>query len=144
MLLKRLLGQRPLGDAQLSLGRAAAPCLPCSSSRAVAAGPTRRAARRGARMLIAVAHCSLVSAVFVETRPSVWKAEMASSAVRRRPVTTAFVQDAAGRVLVVQRSDRVSTYPLLYGGVSGGVEGSESLLHRALKEVRLCRPPARP
>lgn len=38
-------------------------------------------------------------------------------------------------MLVVQRSDEVRTYPGKWGGVSGGVEGSESLLSRALVEI---------
>eukprot|EP00877_Chromochloris_zofingiensis_P001022 jgi/Chrzof1/10920/Cz05g17080.t1 len=51
------------------------------------------------------------------------------------PVTTAFVQGKDGRVLVVRRSDKVHTYPGMWGGVSGGVEGGESLMDRAVTEI---------
>lgn len=57
------------------------------------------------------------------------------SPIKRRPVTTAFIQDSEGKLLFVQRSSRVSTYQMRYGGVSGGVEGNESVLDRALQEV---------
>jgi 8-oxo-dGTP pyrophosphatase MutT (NUDIX family) len=67
-----------------------------------------------------------------------WARGMAASPPPpRRPVTTAFVLDpATGRYLLVRRSERVSTYPLLWGGVSGGVEpGDASLTERARTEV---------
>jgi len=51
---------------------------------------------------------------------------------------TAFVQRQDGRVLVVKRSDKVSTYQGMWGGVSGGVEADDtSLIDRAYAEVRL-------
>lgn len=54
-----------------------------------------------------------------------------------RPVVTAFVQRGDGRVLVVRRSSQVSTYQGMWGGVSGGVEASDtSLADRAFAEVR--------
>ncbi|GBF95237.1 hypothetical protein Rsub_07952 [Raphidocelis subcapitata] len=53
-----------------------------------------------------------------------------------RPVVTAFVQRDDGRVLLVRRSDRVSTYRGMWGGVSGGVEaGDASLPDRAFQEI---------
>ncbi|WIA12133.1 hypothetical protein OEZ85_012206 [Tetradesmus obliquus] len=63
-------------------------------------------------------------------------AEASAAAVRpRRPVVTAFVRREDGKLLVVKRSEKVSSYRHQWGGVSGGVEGSESLLHRALTEI---------
>lgn len=65
----------------------------------------------------------------------------------RRHVTTAFVQRPDdGRVLLVQRSERVSTYQFQWGGVSGGIELSDaSPVARALIEVRrLCALGPRP
>lgn len=54
----------------------------------------------------------------------------------RRDVVTGFVQRPSdGSILVLQRSDKISTYPLKWGGVSGVVEGSESLVERAFQEV---------
>lgn len=54
-----------------------------------------------------------------------------------RPVVTALLQRADGRVLVVQRSGAVGTYQGMWGGVSGGVEaGDTSLVERAYAEVR--------
>jgi hypothetical protein len=35
---------------------------------------------------------------------------------------------------------QVGSYQQYWGGVSGGVEGNESLLHRALQEVSSCDP----
>lgn len=53
-----------------------------------------------------------------------------------RPVVTAFVQRHDGRVLVVKRSDKVSTYQGMWGGVSGGVEPTDtSLVDRAYDEI---------
>ncbi|KAF6256070.1 hypothetical protein COO60DRAFT_148070 [Scenedesmus sp. NREL 46B-D3] len=63
-------------------------------------------------------------------------AKACAAAVRpRRPVVTAFVRRDDGKLLVVKRSDKVGSYRHLWGGVSGGVEGSESLLDRALTEI---------
>lgn len=53
----------------------------------------------------------------------------------RKPVVTAFVRNEEGNVLLVQRSPQVSTYQGFWGGISGGVEGDESLLGRALQEI---------
>jgi 8-oxo-dGTP pyrophosphatase MutT (NUDIX family) len=61
------------------------------------------------------------------------------AAVRQgwRPVVTAFIKRASdSRVLVVKRSDAVSTYPGMWGGISGGLEaGDASLIDRALCEI---------
>lgn len=54
----------------------------------------------------------------------------------RRDVVTAFVvrrQDAS--VLLVKRSEKVNTYKLHWGGVSGVVEGDENLVNRARQEA---------
>ncbi|KAF8071226.1 SAD2 [Scenedesmus sp. PABB004] len=53
----------------------------------------------------------------------------------RRAVVTSFVRRDDGALLLVRRSAAVSTYQHQWGGVSGGVEGSESLLERALIEI---------
>jgi 8-oxo-dGTP pyrophosphatase MutT (NUDIX family) len=54
----------------------------------------------------------------------------------RRDVVTAFIQRPRDlHVLLVRRSQEVGTYPHMWGGVSGGVEGNERLLHRAQQEI---------
>eukprot|EP00879_Flechtneria_rotunda_P003988 GHRR01004228.1.p1 GENE.GHRR01004228.1~~GHRR01004228.1.p1 ORF type:complete len:360 (+),score=125.10 GHRR01004228.1:765-1844(+) len=53
----------------------------------------------------------------------------------RRPVVTAFIRRDDHKFLVVRRSDKVRTYPLTYGAISGGVEGNESLLDRARAKI---------
>lgn len=54
----------------------------------------------------------------------------------RKDVVTAFIRrDRDNAVLLVQRSDKVSTYQGFWGGVSGGVEGNESLRRRAEIEI---------
>jgi len=56
----------------------------------------------------------------------------------RKDVVTAFIQNPTdGSVLVVKRSDKVRTYKNYWGGVSGSVEGDESLFFRAQREVSL-------
>lgn len=51
-------------------------------------------------------------------------------------MVTAFVQRPSDQsVLVVHRSEKVRTYQLQWGGVSGGVEGDESLAWRAQQEA---------
>jgi 8-oxo-dGTP diphosphatase len=56
---------------------------------------------------------------------------------RRGPVhvVTVFLVNA-GKVLVLRRSDRVSTYRGKWAGVSGYLEADETPRERALKEVR--------
>lgn len=57
-------------------------------------------------------------------------------ALPRRHVVTAFVQRGDGKVLLVQRSEQVGSYPMMWGGVSGFLEpGDASLLGRALMEA---------
>lgn len=53
----------------------------------------------------------------------------------RKDVVTAFIRKSNATVLLVRRSDQVGSYKNYWGGVSGGVEGSESLLRRAQIEV---------
>lgn len=54
----------------------------------------------------------------------------------RRDVITAFVRNPSNSsVLLVKRSEKVNTYKLHWGGVSGVVEGDENLLKRAEQEV---------
>lgn len=56
----------------------------------------------------------------------------------RRDVVTAFLQRPSDKaILLVQRSIKVSTYQLHWGGVSGGLEGeTESCLFRATQEIQ--------
>ncbi|KAG7674773.1 putative translation initiation factor eIF-2B subunit 2-like [Nannochloris sp. 'desiccata'] len=54
----------------------------------------------------------------------------------RRDVITAFVRNPSNSsVLLVKRSEKVNTYKLHWGGVSGVVEGDENLLKRAEQEI---------
>jgi hypothetical protein len=54
----------------------------------------------------------------------------------RRDVVTAFVRRPSdSSVLLVKRSEKVNTYKLHWGGVSGVVEGNENLQERAKQEV---------
>jgi len=56
----------------------------------------------------------------------------------RRDVITAFVRNPSNSsILLVKRSEKVNTYKLHWGGVSGVVEGDENLLKRAEREVCL-------
>lgn len=56
----------------------------------------------------------------------------------RRDVVTAFVRKPVeSTVLLVKRSEKVNTYKLHWGGVSGVVEGDENLQQRAEREVSL-------
>jgi hypothetical protein len=56
----------------------------------------------------------------------------------RRDVITAFVRNPLNSsILLVKRSEKVNTYKLHWGGVSGVVEGDENLLTRAEREVCL-------
>jgi len=62
----------------------------------------------------------------------------APPAIRRKHVTTAFVENDNGDVLLVLRSAKVGTYQHKYGAVSGGVEPYDaSLAARAEQEVRM-------
>jgi hypothetical protein len=54
----------------------------------------------------------------------------------RKEVVTAFIRKRNTAVLLVRRSDKVGSYRNYWGGISGGVEGSESLVRRAQIEVR--------
>lgn len=54
----------------------------------------------------------------------------------RKEVVTAFIRKRNTTVLLVRRSDKVGSYKNYWGGISGGVEGSESLVRRAQIEVR--------
>ncbi|GAB4819902.1 hypothetical protein N2152v2_006948 [Parachlorella kessleri] len=55
---------------------------------------------------------------------------------KRKQVVTALVQKPEdGSILLVKRSQKVSTYQDQWGGVSGGIEGHESPIHRCLQEV---------
>lgn len=55
----------------------------------------------------------------------------------RRDVITAFVRRPLdSSILLVKRSEKVNTYKLHWGGVSGVVEGGENLQQRAEREVR--------
>lgn len=55
---------------------------------------------------------------------------------KRKEVVTAVVQHPQdGQVLVVKRSEKVGTYKLQWGAVSGGIEGHESPIYRCLQEV---------
>ena len=54
----------------------------------------------------------------------------------RRDVITAFVRHPIdSSILLVKRSEKVNTYKLHWGGVSGVVEGNENLRERAQQEV---------
>ena len=56
----------------------------------------------------------------------------------RRDVVTGFVRKPVeSTVLLVKRSEKVNTYKLHWGGVSGVVEGDENLQQRAEREVSL-------
>jgi hypothetical protein len=56
----------------------------------------------------------------------------------RRDVITAFVRRPSdSSILFVKRSEKVNTYKLHWGGVSGVVEGNENLRERAEREVCL-------
>jgi 8-oxo-dGTP pyrophosphatase MutT (NUDIX family) len=57
-----------------------------------------------------------------------------SSVLEERHVVTAFLTHR-GRVLVLKRSGRVGSFQGRWAGVSGYLEGDESPLERALKEI---------
>lgn len=53
----------------------------------------------------------------------------------RRDVVTAFLRREDNSVLLVKRSEKVGTYKLHWGGISGVVEGDEALRQRAETEI---------
>lgn len=73
-------------------------------------------------------------------------AQAATTLPQRKGVVTAFIQRPTdGSVLVVLRSDQVSTYQRMWGAISGGIEGAdESPRFRCEQEVSLPPAPATP
>jgi len=53
---------------------------------------------------------------------------------KERHVTTSFLLNG-GKVLVLQRSQRVNTYPGLWAGISGTIEGDETPTETAIREI---------
>ena len=55
--------------------------------------------------------------------------------ITERHVVTAILRNR-GRVLLVHRSERVNSFPGVWSGISGYIEGRESDTHRAREEIR--------
>jgi uncharacterized glyoxalase superfamily metalloenzyme YdcJ len=83
-------------------------------------------------------HNNLVTKRELKTRMDSVSAATHELMRARKEVVTAFIRKRNTDVLLVRRSDKVGSYRNYWGGISGGVEGSESLVRRAEIEVRSC------
>ncbi|MEM5872054.1 MAG: NUDIX pyrophosphatase [Candidatus Aenigmatarchaeota archaeon] len=54
--------------------------------------------------------------------------------MQERKVVVCFLK-FKDKILLVKRSDKVSTYPMLWGTIAGGIEENEKPLERAKKEI---------